>query len=133
MRNIKPYNGFLNESNDFKFTTTVDRRDVDYSNPELEKDQYLESADLKVDWELDLDMRDHGIKSFGVLVSKVYGFYNVVTPGDDNDDEREVEFVAEGKDWDLSSEFEGEFVMGTAFSPASVEVDLKSKKVIVKF
>lgn len=133
MKRIYSYKGFLNEGmNDMSFKTVIDQRDVDISNAPVEGEQYINAGDMTVEWELDIDARDYGIKSLGVAVRKVYGVYNLVTPTEDKDEEQEVEFASD-KDWELNSEYESEFSMGSMFSPNAVEIDFKTKKITVKW
>jgi hypothetical protein len=138
---IHRYKNFLAESaNDFSFKSVINARDVDYNMTDdmLDKaqEQYVDALDLNIDWEMDFDIRQSGLNSVGVVINKIYGNYTVVTPaeeGRDGEDEKELVIERNSKDWDVQTQYEGDFEFGNSFYPQSIEIDFKTKKVFVKF
>jgi len=67
------------------------------------------------------------------VVSKVVGYYNIVTPTDGEDVEDTKEFSAGGNGWEFTCELDTTFEFGNGISPSSIEVNVKTKKITVKF
>lgn len=141
---IKTYNNyFLNEKieeYDFGFKTVLDSKSVDYINEDSvidkSKEQYIDSGDLTIDWEMDFDNRKYGINSMGIIVHKVHGYYTLVTPSENGKDlEEEIEFSfdnKESKDWDTQCDA-GKFKFGHGLNPQNIEIDFKTKKIVLQF
>ena len=131
---ISTYDGFINEGvNDWSFKTTVGTKSIDVVGFEGKTDeQWVVFGELSVEWELDIDARDRGIKSFGISVNKISGHYTVYTPTDTKDEEEQVEFSVKGTEWEIKSEMD-EFRLGGGIAPSTIDIDLKTKKITVSF
>ena len=135
---IKKYKDYMNEAapGEFSFKTDVDSKEVEHLDfPFKGKDQYIESNNLKVEWEMDWDLRSSGIKSMAPIIKKVTGTFLIVTPGEADDDEAETEFEYNGaqSDWQAICEFSVEYEFGNAIAPHSVLADYKDKKITIRF
>ena len=102
-------------------------------NPVLkDSEQYVESGDLFIEWEMGFDNRKNGIISMFPIIKKITGYYNIITPTNDEDLEEKVE-VNFDKDYEFICELEKEYSFGTPIIPISLEIDLKSKKITIQF
>lgn len=137
---IKLFGQHINEAveqYDFGFTTIVESKKVELHAPvDDSKDQYVNSGDLSIEWEMDFDNRKFGINSIAPIIKKITGTYVVVTPTDDDDIEEEKEFLFDKenmKDWKVECEFNSEFKFGHPMIPDSIFVDAIHKEMSIGF
>ena len=135
--NIKRYNTFLNEQSaeyDFGFSSVIESKNVDYHNFPVEGEQYIDSGDLIIDWEMDFDNRKNGINSMAPIIKHIKASYTLVTPTEGKDKEEENSFEAnKDSDWDIVCEFKSDYQFGYSIMPESVTVDYKDQKILVQF
>jgi hypothetical protein len=135
---MKIFSDYINEKIeefDFGFTTLVEAKDVDFDSYPGEKEQYVDSGDLKVEWEMDFDNRKFGINSMAPIIKSISGTYTVVTPADEGPDtEEEKEFSAtKDSDWEFVCELQSEVKFGHGIMPESITIDLKANKINIIF
>lgn len=136
---IKRYNDFVNEKVEqynFEFNTIIVAKDVDLSiQLDQSKEQYIDTGDLTIHWEMDFDNRKYGINSIGPVVRKITGVYTLVTPqeqGKDIEDEIEIS-IDDKSDWKIENEFKREFTFGSSIVPGSIEIDYKNKTITILY
>jgi len=127
---MKKFSQFINESvisSDYNFKTDV--KDVTvYGLEEFlsKEDVDISTSDAKVTWILQPDMREDRIKSMDLGVMRVECQIEI------DDGEQYIYFDTnspEFKDWEIDSQIEFEKDGGVC--PDDVEIDYRSKKVII--
>jgi len=128
---MKKFEQFITESSissDYNFKTDV--KDVAvYGLEEFlsNEDIDISTSDAKVTWMLQPDIREDRIKSMDLCVMKVYCQIEI------NDGEQYIYFdtdSTEFKDWEIDSQIE--FQKDGGVCPDDVEIDYRSKKVIIQ-
>ena len=129
----------LNESieqYDFGFTTLINSSDVSYYNEDViidkSKEQYIETNNLNINWEMDFDNRKYGINSMAPVIKKISGYYTVITQNEDDTDETETEFQPVLSEWTITTEI-GNFEFSHTIMPNSIEINFKEKTINIQF
>jgi hypothetical protein len=122
------------------FTTEMESRDVLISNFSLEGKQ--KGADFevlpgtfKIDWDLEFETREWGIKDITLVVQKVEGFITVEKFREDGyKDEEQIIINTNENGWEIESEVKvSEKIIqndGDIY-PTDVEIDFKDHKIYV--
>jgi len=90
----------------------------------------MEIGEVTVEWEVQIESREWGIKDIGAFIRRVHGTITMIRA--DGEGEEEVELNAESPEW----EFEPSTVHISeryGFYPIEAEIDLKNKKIKVDF
>lgn len=143
MKNVLKFNKYnkLNENiNDLFFTTPlIDVMDEYFiagsefakrNNLPLEdKSNFdISESEFTVNWELDVDARNWGIKHIGIVIKKIHGTFTVNIWGDDEDVPHYVDFNAEEWGFEIKTELE----MKDTIVPSAIEINFKDKTVTIK-
>lgn len=132
-RRINLFEDFrLNESKGFDFKTKISDKDVDLLNlydSKLDKELSL-SDNWNIEWEMQFDLREFGIKSISPIIKKIVGSYTIIT-ADTN--EEEFQFDSTKDKWEIETNMSSEFDLGNSLYPDSIEVDFKNKQITVFF
>jgi hypothetical protein len=92
---------------------------------EEEIDEVLNPSSAKVDWSLDLDLRDWGIKDMTISIKNVVVNVDVASEGEAGYQSITINAVEEG--FNIVNELK--FEQNSAIMPYEIEVDFSSKEV----
>lgn len=132
---IKDFNNFLNEStlDSEIFKVKLLDRDVSFYYAPIEAEQYINDIVINIDWKLDMKTSKTGIYSLDAEIVKVYGYYQLVTPTEEDELEQEIEFSTDNDNsWSFESTID-EFSFGSVIEPQEIELDFKNKIIKVIF
>ena len=109
------------------FTTKLSGHHVSIYNKDIEYDHEI-YAKLTIDWQFYTEMRDWGVKTIGVYVTKIYGDINITN----YDDDSELGHTFSDKGWNVES-YTDELTLQNSIAPQDVEIDYATKTITINF